>query len=70
MKLGAGIMRYGRHVVFELAEVALRRSMTCGQGRRRSRHGDGKRDAAHGGIIGSFKSRLSSSICEDVSYCC
>jgi hypothetical protein len=25
MTMGAGIVRYGRHVVFELAEVALRR---------------------------------------------
>lgn len=25
MKIGPGIVRYGRHVVFQLAEVALRR---------------------------------------------
>jgi hypothetical protein len=25
MTIGAGIVRYGRHVVFHLAEVALRR---------------------------------------------
>ena len=51
MTIGAGIVRYGRHLVFHLAEVALRRIHHL-------RHGDGKRDEAHAGIVGSFKSRF------------
>jgi hypothetical protein len=47
VKIGARIVRHGRYVVFQLAEVAVPRasfaefcagSMACGYGRRRSRH--------------------------------
>jgi hypothetical protein len=49
VKIGARIVRHGRYVVFQLAEVAVPGSlsptscggsMTCGQGRRRFRHED------------------------------
>jgi hypothetical protein len=49
VKIGARIVRHGRYVVFQLAEVAVPRalfgsicggSMTCGHRRRRSRHED------------------------------
>ena len=47
VKIGARIVRHGRYVVFQLAELAVPRccspascgrSMTCGHGRRRSQH--------------------------------
>jgi Transposase DDE domain group 1 len=52
VKIGARIVRHGRYVVFQLAEVAvpralfaeiLRRIDACGRGRRRSRHEDRER---------------------------
>jgi hypothetical protein len=52
VKIGARILRHGRYLVFQLAEVAVPRpcsprssagSSACGRGRRRSRHEDRER---------------------------